>query len=141
MTRTMKLAAVLWGVLIVSLLAGCVGTTLTAGGGRIESPAGILIIKDEALDDASNQDKSQARKKQLTLTLFKEDTGPFSEDEYQKVMARKFTLSDSKGHTYDPAFSSLEDSDFMLILGFSVPESASGFKLGYPDSNPIILRH
>ena len=50
-----------------------------------------------------------------------------------------FSLQDSKGNKYDVSSSGLDDDGFMLVLGFTVPESASGFKLEYPDSNPIVL--
>lgn len=142
MVRIMKsLATAVITILFTSLLAGCFGTTLTTGGGRIDSPAGTLIIKDESFSSATNQDGSQAKQKELTLTLFKEDTSQYSSEEYDKIMAKKFSLKDSSGNSYDLAYSGLDDDDFMLMIGFTFPESASGFKLKYPDSNPIILRH
>ena len=142
MVRIMKslvMAAI--AILFTTLLAGCFGTTLTTGGGRINSPAGTLIIMNESFSNATNQGESQAKQKELTLTLFKEDDSPYSSEEYDKIMAKKFSLKDSSGDSYDLAYGGLDDDDFMLMIGFTVPESASGFKLKYPDSNPIILRH
>ena len=139
--KTMKAIAVILGIISLLILAGCAGTTLTTGGGRIKSPAGTLIIKDESLDNASNQNGSQTAQKEYYLTVYKEDASPFSEDEFGKIMAKKFSLKDSKGKKYDVSSSGLDDDGFMLVLGFTVPESASGFKLEYPDSNPIVLRY
>ncbi len=128
-------------IFFMIFLVGCYGTTLTAGGGRIKSPAGVLVIKDETFGYATNPGGSKSKNMEMTLTIFKKDTTAFTEDEYDKIMSQKFTLEDSKGNQYDLAYGGLEDDNFLIMIGFIVPESASGFKLRYPNSNPIILRH
>lgn len=126
---------------ILLFLAGCFGTTLTAGAGRFQSPAGILIIKDENLGVATNQSGAQVKNNELTLTIFKKDNNAFTEDEFNKIMSQQFSLEDNKGNKYQLAYSGLIDDNFLLMIGFIVPDSASGFRLKYQNSNPIILRN